>query len=352
MAPQIQDPLLPPGSLILVIAANGLIASHIVDQLLHYGYNVRGTVRDLTRCSWMLPLFQSRHPDVKFSLIEIPDIEAPGCYDDALRDVSAVIQTAAINIFTDDPTIISRSVTANLNILSSAAAANKSGAQIRRVVFTSSSWAVMFPTPNTPANLTTATYNTTAEIALRDPNTPKEARPVLTYVAAKTRAEQEAWAWARENRDAGFDVNTVLPATCIGPVLAPTDQQYPTTAGYVRSLYEGVNAEVFEWLDPQWYVDVRDAARLHVAAAVLEGVESERIFAWAEPYTWVGVAKVLEETMGRKVPIMLRDRGEDLTKPPMERSVGLLKRLQCEGYERFEVSVRENIRSYYPEGTS
>lgn len=188
--------------------------------------------------------------------------------------------------------------------------------------------------------------------ALEKPNSPKEAGalhgPLFTYVASKIASEKASWKWIRDHKDAGFALNSVIPATCIGPVLAPNEQPYPSTAGFVRCLYEGKNAEMFGWLDPQWFVDLRDSARLHVAAAVLKGIEGERVFAWAETYTWPRVAKILEETMGTKVPIELKDKGVDLSKPPLERSEAYLKRMGLEGWESFEEAVKLNIKSFYP----
>lgn len=347
MSPQIRDPLLPKGSLILVTASNGLIASHIVDQLLLFGYAVRGTVRAHKRTAWLTPLFRARHPNAKLELVEVPDITAEGCYSDALKGVSAVIHTAAINILADDPSVIQQSVDAQLSVLKDVAEANKTGERIQRVVFTSSSWAVVYPQPNTPMELTYDTYEENAIKLAKDPDTPTDFRGVMCYVAGKVEAEKAAWKWIKDHKDAGFAVNTVLPGTCMGPVLAPKDQEYPTTCGFVRSLYEGTQREIFEWLTPQWYVDVRDAARLHVAAAVLAGVEGERVFAWAEPYTWPGVAKVLESEMG-EVKGKAKEMGQDLSKPPLERSVEHLKRLGFDGFEKFEDSVRANIRSFYP----
>ncbi|KAF1955013.1 NAD dependent epimerase/dehydratase [Byssothecium circinans] len=347
MAPQVQDPLLSVGSLVLVTAANGLIASHIVDQLLHYGHAVRGTVRSHSRCAWMTPLFQQRHPNSHLELVEISDIGAAGCYDSALKGVSAVIHTAADTSLSDDPDAISKAVNANLNILKAAKDANSHGEKIKRVVLTSSSWAVFYPQPNVKKELTHESYDTHAA---QDPNTPKEFRGLVSYVASKTRAEQEGWAWFKENVDCGFTLNTVNPDTCMGPVLSPKDQAYPSTVGFIRSLYEGKNAELFDWLEPQWFVDVRDAARLHVAGAILNGVEGERIFGYAETFTWPGVAKVVEQEMGQKVPIQLKDKGEDLTTAPAQRekSVQLLNRLGRNGWVPFEESVRANIRCFYP----
>ncbi|KAF2638797.1 NAD(P)-binding protein [Massarina eburnea CBS 473.64] len=350
MAAPTTDPLLPPGSLLLVTAANGLIASHIVDQLLDRGYRVRGTVRDRSRCSWMTPLFQNRHPHSHLELVEIPDINAPGCYDAPLKGVSAIIHTAANMSLTDEPSIIPQAIKATLNIMEAAKNANERGEKIKRVVPTSSSWAVAYPRPNVPMELTAESYDTFASKALENPDTPKEFRGLMTYVVTKLRSEQEAWKWWKENSTCGFTLNTVMPATCMGPVLSPDNQSYPSTVGFVRSLYEGKNAELFEWLDPQWFVDVRDAARLHVAGAVLGGVEGERIFAFSEKYTWTGVAAVLEKEMGSKVPVQLKDKGTDMTtvKGGRERAEELLRRLGRHDWVKCEVSVRENIRCFYP----
>lgn len=64
----------------------------------------------------------------------------------------------------------------------------------------------------------------------------------------------------------------------MGPVLAPQAQPYLSTVRFVRQLFEGTDLAAFQWLQPQWFVDVRNAAALHVAALVLEGLEGERVF--------------------------------------------------------------------------
>ena len=95
--------------------------------------------------------------------------------------------------------------------------------------------------------------------------------------------------------EAGFALNAHLVGNMPGLVLAPQAQPYPSTAGFVHQLFEGTDLAVFQWLQPQWFVNVRDAAALHVAALVLEGAESEWVFGWAEPYMWTRVVKVMEK---------------------------------------------------------
>ena len=96
-------------------------------------------------------------------------------------------------------------------------------------------------------------------------------------------------------------------------------------------------------------MDVRDAARLHVAGAVLDGVQDERIYAYGETYTWPGISEALEKEMGGKVPIQLQDKGKELTTVvTKDVSTSHLKRLGLDDWSKFEESVKENIRSYYP----
>jgi nucleoside-diphosphate-sugar epimerase len=350
MTPQIQNPLIAPGSLVLLTGANGLIGSHIVDQLLQCGYRVRGTVRSLKRCSWMEPLFASRHANSSLEIIEVADINAPGCYDSALKGVSAVIHSAADTSLSDKEGVIESTIEANMNVLEAVKNANKKGENIKRVVITSSSWAVQYPRPETPGELTADTYDTFAEGVLADENTPQAFRPLMTYVVSKKRSEQESWKWWNAQReDCGFVLNSVLPATCMGPALDAENQAYPSTVGFIRCLYEGKNAELFQWLEPQWYIDVRDAARLHVASAVLDGVEGERVYGYAKAYTWPEVAGVIEREMEMKVPIELKDKGQDLSTPvSRDVSEGYLKRLGLKGWVPLDESVKENIRAFYP----
>lgn len=191
------------------------------------------------------------------------------------------------------------------------------------------------------------TYNETASLELANPDTPKNLRGLMIYIVSKVESEKESWKWLQEHKDAGFAVNSVLPATTLGSVLVPKEQPHPSTAGFVRCLCEGTNSQIFDWLKPQWYVDVRDAARLHVAAAVLAGVEGEHIFGWGEPFTWPDVVDNIEKELGQRVPFHVKDKGKDLTRPPRERSTEYLKSLGQDGWISLADSVKANVRSFY-----
>jgi nucleoside-diphosphate-sugar epimerase len=349
MAPQVENPLLPPGAVILVTAGNGYLGSHIVDQCLAYGYLVRTTVRSLERSAWMKRDFSKRHPNAQLEVVEVPDLSQAGCYDAALKGVSAMVHTLGLTDMSD-PDMVSNTVKLNMIALKSVHEANKSGENIQRFVLTGSSWAVKYPVPNVPGEIAEDQYDESIAKTLSNNDIPEGFRTLMGYVQSKIAGEQACWKYVRENPDCRFVVNTVIPATCMGPVIAPAEQQYPSTAGYIRSLHECKAQELFDVIEPQWYVDVRDQARLHVAGAVLDGVENRRIFAWAGPYTWIGVADVLEREMGKRTTIRLADKGEDLNKVlAREKAESYLRRLGQSDWVPFDQSVRECIRSYYPE---
>jgi nucleoside-diphosphate-sugar epimerase len=89
---------LPPGSWILITGANGFIASHTALQFLQLGYRVRGTVRSLTKGSWLLvhPLFGPYADNGFFELVVVPDMVAPGAFDEVVKGMSAVAHIATV----------------------------------------------------------------------------------------------------------------------------------------------------------------------------------------------------------------------------------------------------------------
>lgn len=87
---QIQNPAIPQGSLVLVTGANGLIASHVADQLLASGFKVRGTVRDVQKSSWLAELLDSKYGSGKFELVAVEDMAAEGAFDEAVKGTEAL----------------------------------------------------------------------------------------------------------------------------------------------------------------------------------------------------------------------------------------------------------------------
>ena len=68
---------------VLVTGANGYIAGSTIEALLDAGYSVRGTVRAKAKAHALLDAL-SRYGD-KLEIVEVPDIAAPGAFDEAVK---------------------------------------------------------------------------------------------------------------------------------------------------------------------------------------------------------------------------------------------------------------------------
>lgn len=81
-------PPLPEGSTVLVTGANGYVASHIVDQLLQYGFNVRGTVRATWKGDWLREHMLAKYGEGKLDIRVVPDMSAEGAFDEVVKGSS------------------------------------------------------------------------------------------------------------------------------------------------------------------------------------------------------------------------------------------------------------------------
>ncbi|KAF4449991.1 aldehyde reductase, partial [Fusarium albosuccineum] len=93
----------PKGSTVLVIGANGLLGSHIADQFLDYGYNVRGAVRDLDKNSWLSTVFDKKYGKGVFELARVSDMASKGAFTEAVKDISIIVHSATDMSFGFDP---------------------------------------------------------------------------------------------------------------------------------------------------------------------------------------------------------------------------------------------------------
>lgn len=72
---------IPEGSTVLVTGVNGFIGSHVCIQLLQLGFDVRGTVRDVTKHAWIPDLMERETTNGCFTLVSLPDLEEEGAFD-------------------------------------------------------------------------------------------------------------------------------------------------------------------------------------------------------------------------------------------------------------------------------
>lgn len=90
-------------------------------------------------------------------------------------------------------------------------------------------------------------------------------------------------------------------------------------------------------------VNVKDTARLHVAALLDPGVENERILAFAHPFNWNDILTALRKIYpDRKFPKDIENAPRDLSKLDNSRGAALLQAFGRPGFTSLEETVREN----------
>ncbi|KAL1894017.1 hypothetical protein Sste5346_006159 [Sporothrix stenoceras] len=283
------DHTLPKGSLVLVTGANGYIGSHIVDVLLSLKYRVRGTVRTIKNKTWLNDFFDSKYGPGVFETVEVPSLDDTTALDRVMTDVGGVVHVAADVSFSSDPhAVIPQAVETTLNVLRAA----QKQESVSRFVLTSSSSAALVPKPNQRGIVVDqTTYNDAMVAAAWSDDTPEATRAYCVYAAAKTESERAAWAWSEKEKP-GFVLNTVLPNTNWGRILIP-DHQRGSSMRLVRNFWDG-NHSALQLIPPQYFVNVGDCARLHVAALLNPSVHHERLFAYAAAFNWTNVIGVLK----------------------------------------------------------
>jgi nucleoside-diphosphate-sugar epimerase len=274
-------------STVLVTGGSGFVGSHAIVQLLQAGYQVRTTVRNL-----------SRAPDVRAMLREggvsdaapvsilAADLERDAGWLEALQGCDYVLHVAspfpgAEPRHEDDLIVPAREGT--LRVLRAAR-----DARVRRVVMTSSFGAIGYG----HAGQKTAFDETD----WTDP----DAADVQPYIKSKTLAERAAWDFiAREG--GGLELAVINPVGIFGPVLGP---DYSSSIALVRSLLDGAMPAT-----PRisfGAVDVRDVADLHIRAMTSPNARGERFLAVAGPAISLHqAAEILHARLGaaaRRVP--------------------------------------------------
>ncbi|UNI23164.1 hypothetical protein JDV02_008999 [Purpureocillium takamizusanense] len=214
------------GDLVLITGATGHIGFHVLVRALEAGYSVRAAVRSQAKADSLraVPALQAAlggrsdsDPDRQLSFVVVPDLMAPGAYDEALAggDVRYVVHIASPLARDDigpaqyESDLIEPAVKGTLGMLE---AAKRAGGGVRRVVITSSIAALM---PSGTANRS-STDVYTADSRFEAPAVGELENALQAYGASKLSAFNETEAWLRREKPA-FDVVNVHPSFVMGP---------------------------------------------------------------------------------------------------------------------------------------
>ncbi|KAH6673670.1 hypothetical protein B0J14DRAFT_667193 [Halenospora varia] len=326
---------IPKDSIVLVTGCNGYIGSHIVDQLLEAGYRVRGTTRNLKKIQNLSALWQTKFGPGRFEAITVEDMATEGVFDEAIKGVSGIAHVASILTFDSNPEKVIPDVLKGVRGIMNSAAKEPS---VKRFVYTSSSTAATAPIHNKEFLIDSNMWN---EKQIKEAHAPPPIKPERSwavYGASKAEAEKAVWQFVEEEKP-NFVANAVLPNTAMGKILDPN---IPASTGdFVTKLYKGEK----QGLPPQYYIDVQDIARLHVAALIYPDVQNERLFAYATPFNWNAVLRIFRKLRpDHKFIDDYEDESiQDRSKVANERTEELLKRMGRPGFTPIEESIKNNI---------
>lgn len=260
----------------------------------------------------------------------------PKASDCNLTGVSAVAHVASVLSLDSDPNkVIPQVIGGAINAIEAAA----KEPSVKRFVYTSSSRAISAPKPNVEFEYNEKGWNLEeVEEAWKPPPYESE-RAWAVYGASKTQAEQAIWKFVVE-KEPSFVVNAILPNANFGEILS--DKQPASTAAWVKTIYNG-ELDPLEGIPPQWMVNVKDVARLHLSALIDPDVENERLLAFAYPYNWNDILASLRRLYpGKTFPENVPDLPRDLSTPDNTRGAQLLKAHGRDGWTSLEESVKDN----------
>ncbi len=265
--------------LVLVTGGSGFIAVHCILQLLQAGYQVRTTLRSLSREGEVRGMLQEGGVNAgeRLTFIEA-DLSADTHWSEAAIGCTYVLHVASptpINRYKHEDEMI---IPAREGVLRVLRAARDAG--VKRVVLTSAIGAVVYGHP-----LQTAAYD--------EKTWTNVTGKVPPYQKSKTLSERAAWDFI-EQEGGGLELSVVNPVAVMGPVLGP---DYSHSIHLVKNLLTGkipgcpkINSG---------FVDVRDVADLHLRAMTHPAAKGERFIATAGESIWlVGVARILKAHLG------------------------------------------------------
>ena len=317
-------PAIQPKSQVLVTGGSGFIAIWCVYQLLERGHKVRATVRSEDKGKYLQSVFKKYGDSLSFIIAE--DLEKQGAFDDAVKDVDAVLHTASpfhFNIEGDPKrTLINPAVNGTRNVLSSIL---KHGSNVKRVVITSSFAAILDSTRQGHIVYTEKDWNISSVENVEKKGKDQEGPDA--YRASKTMAERAAWQFVEENKPT-WDLVTVNPPLVFGPILHQVNspEKLNTSVGFVWGLMHGSKKEDDLLAPAGNCVDVRDVAYAHVEALVRPDAGGNRFAASLGPFVYQDVVDVIHSDSSvpsdwkKQVPVGKQGQGSSVKQNELDGS--------------------------------
>jgi len=262
---------------VLVTGVSGYVGQHCAAELLKNGYSVKGSVRSLSKTDEVTNgIKKVIDPKENLEYCELNLLKDEG-WDKAMEGCDYLLHVASPFVIAepkDENEMIKPAVEGTLRALK---AAKKAG--IKKVVLTSSTVAMASDKKKNHLNQNSWTNPKTDSVSV--------------YTKSKTLAERAAWDFYN-NQDAKdkMELTVVNPGPISGPTLTGN------LTGASMSMVKDIIMGKMPMLPNVHYVmsDVRDVAKIHVAALENMKSDGERFIVTSEKMqSFVGVAAILKE---------------------------------------------------------
>ena len=269
---------------VLVTGASGFIGLHCIDQLLSKGFEVRGTVRSLSRKDELETALTNRGHDLsKFQLFEA-DLTVADGWDEAVQGCDYVLHVASpfiLGVPKHEDELIKPAVS-GVNYVVSAAIKHK----VSRVVVTSSGASI------------TDTHDGKIHFT-EDDWTDTEHPKTTAYYKSKTLAERHAWDLINAQRGkTKTELSVINPTVVLGPTLT---EDIGTSNDFIRQIIVGKvpGAANLHF----GFVDVRDVAAIHITAMTHKKAAGQRFIANANEMWLIELTTILNKAGYKKAPL-------------------------------------------------
>jgi dihydroflavonol-4-reductase len=273
---------------VLVTGISGFVGQHCACELLKKGYAVRGSLRSLSRKDEVINGIKKEiDPAGRLEFCELDLMKDEG-WDRAMEGCDFVLHVASpfvVKVPKDENDLIKPAVEGTLRALRSAKRAG-----VKRVVLTSS---------------TVAMHGGKSGLVKIKPDswTNLQDKTVTAYFKSKTLAEKSAWDFIKnQSGEHRLELVVINPGPIYGPTL--TGNLATEAMDFFRKLISG-KVPVLPRASSVMS-DVRDVAKIHVAALENENANGKRFIVTSEmPFAIQKIAQILKSNGYDKVSTRL-----------------------------------------------
>lgn len=268
-------------SKVLLTGASGYIALHTIGELIKSGFDVRGSLRNLSKEKDIRNSIHIPYSEERLEFCELNLLNDYG-WEEALSGCEYIIHMASPFIIEEpknENDLIEPALAGTMRALK---AAKKS--KIKKFVLTSSMAAIAYGHNKTKCN-----QNDWSDLT----------KDIGAYIKSKTLAEKAAWNFVKDNSEIPFVLTSINPGMVLGPIIGKDTDG--ASASLVKNMINGNFPAI-----PDIYftvVDVRDVAKLHVQSLKNDKSDFKRVIATSSKgISFLNISKILRNLGFNKSP--------------------------------------------------